>query len=135
MVEFEIFYEGQLRTRSRHGPSASQIETDAPTDNHGKGERFSPTDLVSSALGSCMLTVMGIRAEREGWNIDGARARVVKHMVAEPTRRIGRLEVFLEFPPGVPETARPILEGAARGCPVRESIHPEIELDLQLTWA
>ncbi len=134
MVQFEIVYEGRLRTRSRHVPSDSCIETDAPLDNHGKGERFSPTDLVASALGSCMLTVMGIRAQREGWCIDGTRARVVKHMVAEPTRRIGRLEVSLDLPAGVPEQARPVLEAVARGCPVRESIHPDIDLELRLSW-
>lgn len=134
MVEIQVVYEGELHTVGTHGPSVAQLETDAPTDNHGRGESFSPTDLVATGLGACMLTVMGIVARRHEWPIEGTRARVEKHMVAEPVRRIGRLVVDLAFPPGVPEEARSTLEHTARTCPVRQSIHPEIELELRIEW-
>ena len=97
MVEIQILYEGGLRTRAVHGPSATALLTDAPVDNHGKGESFSPTDLVATALGACMLTVMGIVAARHGWDMRGSCVRVVKSMVSEPVRRIGKLEVWLQI--------------------------------------
>jgi putative redox protein len=134
MVEVEVAYEGELHTRCSHGPSRAELETDAPTDNHGRGESFSPTDLVATALGACMLTVMGIVAARQDWEIAGTRARVEKHMVAEPVRRIGRLVVGIRFPTGIPEDARPVLEHTARTCPVRQSIHPDIEVELAFDW-
>ena len=116
MVEILVRYEGDLHTRATHGPSASEIETDAPKDNEGRGERFSPTDLLAAALGSCMLTVMGIVARRHGWDLAGARARVEKHMATAPVRRISRLVVDFEMPP-LPESARASLERAAHTCP------------------
>ena len=122
-------------TQARHAPSGAEIETDAPTDNHGKGERFSPTDLVAGALGSCMLTVMGILAERHGWRLDGATARVQKEMVADPVRRIGGLAVALGFPAGLPEEARAPLLRAAETCPVNQSLHPDIQVELTATWS
>jgi putative redox protein len=99
-----------------HGPSGRQLETDAPKDNEGRGESFSPTDLLATALGSCMLTVMGIYARRKGWKLDGARARVEKHMATAPVRRIGKLVVEFEMPPHR-DAGRP-LERAADTCPV-----------------
>ena len=134
MVEIEVDYEGGLHTRSVHGPSGADIETDAPVDNHGRGERFSPTDLVAGGLGACMLTVMGILAERHQWSLAGTQARVEKHMVEQPRRRIGRLVVSLRFAPGLPDSAREPLLRAAETCPVRESLHPEIEVDLRPVW-
>ena len=134
MVEVTIEYEGGLHTRARHGPSAAELETDAPSDNHGKGERFSPTDLVAAALGSCMLTVMGILAERHGWALAGAKAVARKGMAEDPLRRVGRLEVELSFPPGLPQEARQPLLRAAETCPVRQSLHPELVVDLQANW-
>jgi len=134
MVEITIDYAGGLNTRALHGPSGSSLETDAPVDNHGRGERFSPTDLVGTALGSCILTVMGIVAERRGWPLAGTRIRVEKHMVAEPVRRIGRLVVDLAFAPGIPEMARKPLLRAAEGCPVKASLHPEVEIEMRVTW-
>ncbi len=134
MVEIEIRYEGGLHTRCLHGPSRAELATDAPVDNRGRGESFSPTDLLATGLGSCMLTTMGILAEREGWTLDGARARVEKHMVAEPSRRVGRLVVELSMPAGLPADSRAPLERAARGCPVRESLHPDVALELSIDW-
>ncbi|MDG2049037.1 MAG: OsmC family protein [Myxococcota bacterium] len=132
MVEIEAQYEGGLHTRSVHGPSGAELQTDAPVDNQGRGEAFSPTDLVASALGACMLTVMGIVADRHGWTLAGTRIRVEKHMVTEPLRRIGRLVVELTWAPGIPDSARGPLIRAAETCPVRESLHPEIEVDLKV---
>jgi uncharacterized OsmC-like protein len=134
MVEMKLVYEGGLHTRAEHGPSAAQLETDAPVDNRGKGESFSPTDLLATSLASCMLTTMAIAAERQGWRIDGARARVRKHMDLEPRRRVGRLVIDLEMPSGVPSEAHAILEGSARGCPVAASLHPDTRVDLRVSW-
>ena len=135
MVEIEVHYEGRLHTRCVHGPSRAVAETDAPRDNHGRGESYSPTDLVATALGSCMLTVMGIVANKRDWKLDGSRARVEKHMVEEPTRRIGRIVLDMVMAPGLPAESRPVLEHAARTCPVNESIPPAIEVDLRFDWS
>jgi len=133
VVEIQVVYEGDLHTRCTHGPSGSALETDAPKDNEGRGERFSPTDLLATSLGSCMLTTMGILARRRGWAFEGARARVEKHMVATPERRIGRLVVALELP-AVPGEARPLLERAAHACPVKRSLHPDVAVDVHFRW-
>ncbi len=135
MVEIEVAYEGDLHTTCRHGPSGREIETDAPIDNQGRGESFSPTDLLATALGTCMLTVMGIAAHREGWRLEGARSRVEKHMVADPVRRVGRLVLHFALPSGFAPEARAMLEEAARTCPVKQSIHPEIETELVFEWS
>jgi putative redox protein len=134
MVEIEVIYAGKLHTEAVHGPSGARVATDAPVDNHGLGACFSPTDMVAGALGACMLTVMGILAEKNGWNIDGARVSVEKHMVVEPKRRIGQLVVELAMPAGVPDDARLPLELAAFSCPVRESLNPAIKLDVCFDW-
>jgi putative redox protein len=134
VVEIRILYEGELHTRCVHGPSGSELETDAPKDNEGRGEAFSPTDLLATALGSCMLTVMGILARRKGWAIEGGRARVEKHMVTQPVRRIGKLVVEFDMP-AVPAEARTLLERAAHTCPVHQSLHPDVELDIRFRWA
>lgn len=134
VVEMEMVYEGGLHTTVRHGPSGARLETDAPVDNQGKGEAFSPTDLLATSLASCMLTTMAIVADREGWRIDGTRARIAKHMLLEPTRRVGRVVVELDLPAGLPQMARAPLERSARGCPVAASMHPDVVLDLQLRW-
>ncbi|HEB90656.1 MAG TPA: OsmC family peroxiredoxin [Deltaproteobacteria bacterium] len=134
MVEMTVVYEGGLHTRALHGPSGAGLETDAPVDNQGRGEAFSPTDLVATSLASCMLTTMAIVADREGWSIDGAHARVEKHMELEPRRRVGRIVVGLTMPAGLSEPARVRLEEAARGCPVAESLHPDTRVDLSLHW-
>lgn len=134
MVEIEVQYEGNLHTRCVHGPSRAVTETDAPRDNHGRGESYSPTDLVVTALGSCMLTVMGIVARNHDWKLDGSKARVEKHMVEEPVRRIGRIVLEMVMAPGLPVESHAVLERAARTCPVAESIHAEIEVDLNFDW-
>ena len=135
MVEMTLVYEGGLHTTETHGPSGAELATDAPVDNQGKGESFSPTDLLGTALASCMLTTMAIVGDREGWKIDGARARVEKHMELEPRRRVGRLVVALSMPPGLPEAARAKLDETARGCPVALSIHPDLAVDLSIDWS
>lgn len=128
MVKIEIVYEGGLHCRLKHGPSGAELVTDAPKDNMGKGEAFSPTDLVASALGSCMLTLMGIFAQRHEIDLAGARLSVIKEMVKEPVRRIGRLTVAVEMPRGISERHREGLKRAALTCPVHKSLHPDIEI-------
>jgi putative redox protein len=134
MVEMSLVYEGGLHTKALHQPSRASIETDAPLDNQGRGEAFSPTDLLATSLASCMLTTMAIVGDREGWCLDGATARVEKHMGLQPRRRIGRLVVDLTLPAGLPGTARMRLEESARGCPVAASIHPDTRVDLTMRW-
>lgn len=130
-----ILYNGELRTSATHLRSGSLIETDAPVDNNGKGERFSPTDLVASALGSCMLTIMGIKARDKGWNIDGTKVGIEKIMGTEP-RRITGVKVVFDFPQGLDldDTARKILENAALTCPVAKSLHSDIQQNVTFNW-
>lgn len=119
-------YEGDLLCTATHGPSGATFRTDAPKDNEGLGRFFSPTDLVGTALGTCMLTIMGIVARRNGIRMEGATARVEKHMSANP-RRIGRLPVAITVPGVLTAEQKQKLEAAARGCPVHASLHPGIE--------
>jgi putative redox protein len=133
MVTISMLYEGDLRTQATHGPSRTTLLTDAPLDNQGKGESFSPTDLVATALGTCMLTTMGIVAKRHGWSLVGATATVEKHMVADPERRIGKLTVVLRLP-DLDEKARTVLERTAFTCPVHKSLHPRVELPVTFQW-
>ena len=135
MVRIEIDYPGELHCSARHGPSNARLQTDAPTDNEGRGEAFSPTDLLATALGTCMVTVMGIVARRHGWALEGTRVAVEKHMTATPARRVGRLEVVFELPPGIPLAARPVLERAALTCPVQQSLHPDTEVGTTFRWS
>ncbi len=133
-VRIHATYQGGLHTEMLHEPSGSRIETDAPKDNEGRGERFSPTDLVGAALGSCMLTVMGIVAKRHAWDMDGASVAVEKEMVTSPIRRIGRLGVQITMPARLPESARAVLERTAHTCPVHQSLHPDVKIDLSFVW-
>lgn len=133
-VQIELRYEGGLHTSATH-PSGARIETDAPLDNQGRGEAFSPTDLVASALGACMLTVMGIVARRHDWALDGSTVSVEKEMVAEPVRRIGRLGVSFRMAPGIPEAARPVLERTAHTCPVCQSLGDDVKVEVAFDWA
>ena len=130
-----IVYKGELRTEATHLHSQSIVETDAPLDNQGKAERFSPTDLVATALGSCMLTIMGIKARDKGWNIDGTKVSVEKIMGTEP-RRITGVKIVFDFPAGhgLEEKDRKILENVAYTCPVAESVHPDIKQDVTFNW-
>ena len=131
----QIIYKSDLRTEAVHLQSGTLIETDAPTDNQGKGERFSPTDLVAVALGTCMVTTMAIKAKTMGLALDGTKVDVTKIMVSAP-RRIGKLIAHVHFAPGITDDmrTREILEKTARTCPVERSLHPDIELDLQFIW-
>lgn len=135
-VEINIVYEGKLRCTAQHGPSGVVMNTDAPVDNQGKGETFSPTDLVATALGSCMMTIMGIVARRNGYPIEGTRVKVLKEMVQEPVRRIGRLTVEIHFANGglLQEKDRKILQQSAHTCPVLKSLHPDIEVSVTFLW-
>jgi putative redox protein len=123
-------YQGQLRCLCNHGPSGTALETDAPTDNQGKGERFSPTDLVATALSTCMLTIMGIVAERHGWALEGCSARVEKTMSADTPRRIAKLTVWVTLPAGLEEQQRALLQRAAETCPVKVSLEGAIPMEL-----
>ncbi|MBS0027934.1 OsmC family protein [Chitinophaga sp. 22321] len=135
MQTASIIYNGELRTTATHLKSGTVIETDAPVDNNGKGERFSPTDLVAAALGSCMLTIMGIKARESNWAIDGTKVSVLKIMGTEP-RRITGVNVVFDFPAGhnLGEKERTILERAALNCPVAKSVHPELVQDVTFNW-
>lgn len=135
MVTVTARYEGDLRCEVRHGPSNCSLITDAPIDNHGKGESFSPTDLVAAALGSCMLTVMGIAARKLGVDLNGATAITQKTMIASPVRRIAALLVQLHLPAICTPEQRDALEKAARECPVHHSLHPGMEIGLEFIWA
>ncbi|GAB3648675.1 OsmC family protein [Hymenobacter agri] len=123
-------YAGHLRTEATHTASGNVIQTDAPVDNHGRGEAFSPTDLVSTALGSCMMTVMGIVAERHNWDLVGSSFAVVKHMSTEPPRRIAQIDVTFTLPATLTPQERTLLERAAHTCPVGLSLHPEVRQNI-----
>ncbi|QNH62589.1 OsmC family protein [Hymenobacter sediminicola] len=127
-------YAGHLRTEATHSASGSTILTDAPVDNHGRGEAFSPTDLVSAALGSCMMTIMGIVAERHNLDLTGVTYDVTKHMATEP-RRIRQIDVHFRLPASLTEKERVLLENAARTCPVALSLNPEIQQEVQFEYA
>jgi len=136
-VEIEIGYLGELQCEAQHGPSGSRLVTDAPVDNGGRGAAFSPTDLVATALGTCMLTIMGKVAERHGWDLRGTRVRVVKEMVAAPVRRIGALRTTITVPAGLrlSDDDRRRLEAAAHTCPVKQSLHPDVQLPVEFVYS
>ena len=134
MVEIKATYEGQLHCTATHGPSGATLSTDAPKDNMGKGESFSPTDLIATALGTCMLTTMGIVAQRHNIDMIGARARVTKEMVSQPSRRIGTLGVEIVIPRELGEEDRKRLEHAAHACPVHRSLHPDVNIPVTFKW-
>jgi putative redox protein len=127
-VEINIAYEGQLHCAATHGPSRQVLVTDAPVDNGGKGAAFSPTDLVATALGTCMATIMGLVAQRNQLDITGLKVEVIKEMTSDPVRRIGSLTTRLVFPNGSALSAadRVQLEAAAHTCPVKQSLHPGV---------
>jgi putative redox protein len=135
-VTIDIVYTGELHCRTTHGPSGRSFTTDAPTDNGGKGEDFSPTDLLATALGACLMTVMGIFARREGLDLEGTRVQVVKEMVSDPVRRIGALTATVRFPPGrqFSEHDRVCLERTAHTCPVRQSLHPDVKVAMTFEY-
>ena len=134
MVKVSATYEGGLRCRAVHGPSGAVVVTDAPVDNHGKGESFSPTDLVATALGACMMTIMGIVADRHGIPLAGMTAETEKVMSQSPPRRIASLRTRLTVPLPPDHPHRQLLEQAAHTCPVHKSLAAEIDAPIEFVW-
>ncbi len=134
MVEIDVVYEGDLHCRLTHGPSGSVITTDAPKDNQGKGEAFSPTDLMAAAIGSCTVTIMAIAAQQKDINIDGTKVHVTKEMHTGPKRRLKRLNTTITLPRALPEDQRALLERAAEACPVHRSLHPDVEAPVRFVY-
>lgn len=134
MVEIEIEYAGDLRTRAVHGPSGCELVTDAPVDNQGRGESFSPTDLVATALGSCIATIMGIYARKHDLDLSGMKIRVEKHMSTDTPRRIVRLPVTIDVPISLSDRHRAAIENAAGHCPVHQSIRADIESPFEFRY-
>jgi putative redox protein len=134
----KVVYEGELRTRCTHLRSGSDFETDAPVDNNGKGERFSPTDLMATSLGTCMITVMGIKARAMGFDLNDMEVDVEKIMKAEP-RRVGGINISFKVPDHLlqaDEKTKQIMKHTAETCPVQQSIHPDIEVNIDWgAWA
>ena len=131
----KIIYKGDLRTEMTHLQSGTQIETDAPTDNNGKGERFSPTDLVATALGSCMLTIMGISGNTHDINIEGTKLEITKIMTSAP-RKIGEIIVKLKMKgqDSFSDKEKSILEKSALTCPVYLSLHDDVKKTVEFVW-
>ncbi len=135
MVEFTISYEGGLRCTATHGPSGTRIQTDAPADNLGKGEAFSPTDLCCTSLGACMVTTMAIFAQKNGFDFPaGAKLSVRKFMSSELPRKIARVEVDIDIPLPADHARRADLERVAIDCPVALSLSPELEKPVNFRW-
>ena len=129
----KVTYNGALRTTCVHLRSGNQFITDAPIDNNGRGEAFSPTDTVATGLASCMLTVMGIKAQGLEVDLAGSTAEVTKHILADP-RRISKIEINFRLPSNTSDKQRKILENTARTCPVQYSLHPDIERVIVFNW-
>lgn len=133
MVKMTAVYTGHKHCKAEHEPSKSIIETDAPKDNAGLGEKFSPTDLVATALGTCILTTIAIVAERDGHDITNSKISVEKEMNANP-RRIASLKTVLELPKNIPEDYRKKIEHVAHSCPVNKSLHPDISVPVEIRY-
>ena len=134
MATIDSTYLSDLRTEATHLQSGTKIITDAPTDNQGKGEAFSPTDLLAEALGSCILTTMAIAGRTHDINIDGAKCEITKVMAADP-RRVAEVVVKLKFPQEYDNRQKKILEVAAHGCPVSRSLHPDLKQTIDFGWS
>ena len=134
MVEIQLEYEGELHCKAVHGPSGTELNTDAPRDNQGRGESFSPTDLVATGLGTCILTTMGIMARTLHIDIAGATARVEKEMTSSAPRRIASLAVRIHVPHRLGRETQQKLERAAHTCPVHRSLHPDVRSPIEFTW-
>jgi uncharacterized OsmC-like protein len=129
-----VTYDANLRTTCQHLQSGSSFETDAPSDNKGQGARFSASDLIATGLGACLITTMGTKAESMDIKLDGAKVDVTKVMLSEP-RRIGKIVIAATIPAlNLDEKTKEILERVGRTCPVERSLHPDIELDISITW-
>lgn len=134
MTTATTLYIGELRTEATHQLSGSKLITDAPPDNHGKGAFFSPTDLVATALGSCMITVMGISAQTHNFNLDGTRLEITKIMSTEPPRRIAEVVIEITFPEDYPEKVKKIIDYTVKNCPVALSLHPDLKQTVRLHY-
>ena len=134
MIEITARYQGQLRCEAQHGPSHATILTDAPVDNHGKGEAFSPTDLVAAAMPTCMMTIMGIVAARHSIDLKGMTARTEKEMTSEGPRRIKSVKTTIHVPVPADHAQRAALENAAHTCPVHKSLHPDIDAPIVFVY-
>ena len=134
MVMIRTVYEGGLRCRATHGPSGTTLVTDAPVDNHGRGESFSPTDLLATGIGACMMTIMGIVAERHGVDLTGTTVETTKEMTSSPPRRIAALRTTITIPLPPDHPQRALLEQAAHTCPVAKSLHPDIAVPVEFVW-
>lgn len=135
MTKMLTIYKGNLRNEVTHVQSGTKILTDAPLDNHGKGESFSPTDLLASSLGCCMLTIMGISAQSYGFSLEGTRVETEKIMGTDP-RRVVEIKIDFHFPEGsnfTPQQKR-IIESAAKTCPVANSLHPDLKKTINFNW-
>lgn len=135
MVQINIVYQGELRCEAVHEQSGTVLVTDAPKDNQGKGESFSPTDLVATALGSCILTVMGIAARTMQIDLQGTKVSVSKEMVVKPVRRIGKLAVVVDVPLKLDAAQQQKLIDIAHTCPVHQSLHPDVQMPIEFHWA
>jgi putative redox protein len=133
MTTITSTYLGGLRCSSVHGPSGSVLLSDAPTDNHGKGEAFSPTDLLAAALATCILTILGIVAERHGWQLEGSEVRIEKTMTTERPRRVALLEAWISLPSQLDPDQRSLLRRAGESCPVKLSL--EGAVPMRLHWS
>lgn len=134
MVTFTITYDGSLRCNAVHDPSRTALTTDAPKDNHGRGESFSPTDLAATSLATCMLTTMAIQTRNDGLELTGIRAEVEKHMTTTPPRRLARIVVRLHMPTGIPVASRERLSQIAHACPVALSLHPDVVQNVSFNY-
>jgi putative redox protein len=134
MIAIQVEYQGDLHCKAVHGPSGTQLSTDAPKDNQGRGESFSPTDLVATALGTCMLTIMGIMARTLNIDIAGTTATVDKEMTATAPRMIQSLTVKIHVPHSLSPEDQQKLERAAYTCPVHKSLHPDVQTPIEFTW-
>lgn len=126
MTTLKTIYKGDLRTEITHLQSGSSIITDAPIDNNGKGESMSPTDMLAGALGSCILTIIGLSAQNHNFSIDGTEIEINKTMGTEP-RRVAEIELIFNFPHDYEPKIKRIIELAAKNCPVEHSLHPDIK--------
>ena len=134
MPTVKTVYLGNLRTENVHLQSGCQLITDAPLDNQGRGEAFSPTDLVATALGDCIMTIMGIKARDKGIDLDGTRIEITKIMATDP-RRIGEVQVTFHFPDKLySEKDKKLLEAVSKTCPVALSLHPDTKQTIQFNW-
>jgi len=135
-VEINVRYDGGLKCTAEHVPSRAAFETEAPVDNGGKGTKFSPTDLVGAAFGTCVMTIMGLIAGHSGIDLKGTTVRVVKEMASHPARRIGGLTATITFPKGleISDADRMKFERTIETCPVRQSLHPDVKVEAKFVY-